>query len=93
MMNAHVRTSRDLRNKYSEIALILQNRDQVIITNKGRGEAVVIGIEDYAQYEQFLHHRYVMKALAEADEQAANPNTVLLSHDEVRTKLKEKYGF
>ena len=66
MLKTHVRPSRDLRNNYAELAGMVKEHDQVIITNNGKGEAVLIGIEDYAQYEEFLHRRYVAEELAKA---------------------------
>ena len=51
MMQTFVRPSRDLRNHYAEISEMLKDHDHVIITNHGRGESVLINIEDYAKYE------------------------------------------
>ena len=59
MMQTFVRPSRDLRNHYAEISEMLKDHDHVIITNHGRGESVLINIEDYAKDEEFLHQRYV----------------------------------
>ena len=73
MMQTFVRPSRDLRNHYAEISEMLKDHDHVIITNHGRGESVLINIEDYAKYEEFLHQRYVAEALAKAKQQAADP--------------------
>ena len=52
MMQTFVRPSRDLRNHYAEISEMLKDHDHVIITNHGRGESVLINIEDYAKYEE-----------------------------------------
>ena len=73
MMQTIVRPARDLRNHYAELSELLKDHDHIIITNRGRGESVLINIEDYAQYEAFLHQRYVAEALAEAKRQAAGP--------------------
>ena len=54
MMQMFVHSSRDLRNHYAEISEMLKDHDHVIITNHGRGESVLINIEDYAKYEEFL---------------------------------------
>ena len=75
MMQTFVRPSRDLRNHYAEISEMLRDHDHVIITNHGRGESVLINIEDYAKYEEFMHQRYVAEELAKAKQQAADPNT------------------
>ena len=92
MMQTHVRPSRDLRNHYAEIADMVKNHDHVIITNNGRGESVLINIEDYAKYEEFLHQRYVAEELAKARRQATNPDTEWVSHENVWEGLREQYG-
>ena len=81
-MNVHVRPVRDLRNKYPELADIVKNNDQVIITNKGRGEAVLINIDEYAAFEEYTHRRYIAAKLEEAEAAAADPNTKRFSHEE-----------
>ena len=80
MMQTFVRPSRDLRNHYAEISEMLKDHDHVIITNHGRGESVLINIEDYARYEEFLHQRYVAEALSKAKQQAADPDTQWADH-------------
>ena len=86
------RPSRDLRNHYAEISEMLKDHDHVIITNHGRGESVLINIEDYAKYEEFLHQRYVAEELAKAKQQAADPNTQWEDHDSVWGMLNKEYG-
>ena len=92
MLKTHVRPSRDLRNNYAELAGIVKDHDQVIITNNGRGEAVLIGMEEYSQYEEFMHRRYVAEELAKAKAQAEDPATRWEGHDAVWGNLREKYG-
>ena len=82
MLNVHVRPVRDLRNKYPELAEIINNHDQVIITNSGRGEAVLINIDEYAAFEEYTHMRFVAAKLAEAEAAAADPNTRRFTHEE-----------
>ena len=82
MYNTYARPSRDLRTHYADVIRDLQEHDQIIITNNGRGEAVLIGIDDFAEYEAFLHMRYVRERLAEAEAAAADPNVKWLSSEE-----------
>jgi prevent-host-death family protein len=82
MFNVHVKPSRELRNNYAQFSSILKDHDQIIITNKGKGEAVLISIEDYADYEAYLHRRYVREKLAEAEAAASKPDAVWLSQEE-----------
>ena len=91
MMQTFVRPSRDLRNHYAEISEMLKDHDHVIITNHGRGESVLINIEDYARYEEFLHQRYVAEALAKAKQQAADPDTQWADHENVWETLGKRY--
>ena len=91
MLQTYVRPARDLRNNYAELAGIVRENNHVIITNQGRGESVLIGIEEYARYEEYLHFRYVEQMLGEAERQAADPATKWVSHDDVWKRLREKY--
>ena len=91
MMQTFVRPSRDLRNHYAEISEMLKDHDHVIITNHGRGESVLINIEDYAKYEEFLHQRYVAEELAKAKQQAADPDTQWADHESVWKTLSKQY--
>lgn len=91
MLQTHVRPSRDLRNNYSELAGLVKEHNQVIITNNGRGEAVLIGIEDYAQYEEFLHRRYVAQELEKAEQEAKKEGMQWVEHGDVWKALREKY--
>jgi len=90
MLNVHVRPSRDLRNNYAELSKIVKDRDQVIITNNGRGEAVLIGIDEYAEFQEFAHHRYVQEKLTEAKKYAAQPDAVWLTDDEFWGELQNE---
>ena len=92
MMQTFVRPSRDLRNHYAEISGIIKEHNHVIITNQGRGESVLINIEDYAKYGEYLHQRYVAEELAKAKRQAADPNTQWQDHDSVWGTLSKEYG-
>ena len=91
MMQTFVRPSRDLRNHYAELSEMLKDHDHVIITNHGRGESVLINIEDYAKYEEFLHQRYVAEALAKAKQQAADPDKQWADHESVWETLSKQY--
>ena len=81
MFSTYARPSRDLRTHYADIIRELQEHNQILITNNGRGEAVLIGVDDYAAYEEFLHVRYVKKKLAEAEREAQNPDAWISLED------------
>ena len=40
---------------------------------------------------QYISDKVILEKLSEAEAQAADPNTVWLSHDEVFNKIREKY--
>ncbi|MCL2248624.1 MAG: type II toxin-antitoxin system prevent-host-death family antitoxin [Oscillospiraceae bacterium] len=81
MYNVHVRPVRDLRNNYPELVRIIKEQDQVIITNNGKGEAVLIDIDEYAEFEEYAHRRYIAAKLAEAEAEAAADST-RISHED-----------
>ena len=81
MFSTHVKAVRDLRNSYPEIASIIKERNNVIITNNGKSEAVIIPYEDFSKYEEYLHIRYVKEKLAEAEAIADNPDEWTSSED------------
>ena len=77
MFSTHVKAVRDLRNNYPEVAKIIKNQDHVIITNNGKSEAVVIPYEHLADYQEYLHVRYIDEKLAEAEALADNPDNYM----------------
>ena len=90
--STQIRTVRDLRNNFADIQRLLEDHDQVVITNNGRGAAVIIHYEDYATYEEYMREKYIMDRLDKAIKSLDDPNTVFVPHDEVWTAFKEKWG-
>lgn len=84
-----IRPVRDLRNNFPEIAKVIEDHTPVFITNNGRGTAVLINIEDYADYEAYLYDKYVLEKLAEAEQAAAQPGAVWHSFDDVMQEMRE----
>ena len=93
MFHSHVRPVRELRNNYPELVDIIKQRDHVIITNNGKSESVLISFDEFRRYEEYLHYRYIEEKLAEAEKEAADPNTRWLSHEEVWSDLREEFKF
>ena len=91
MPNTQVRPVRDLRNKYAEIEMYLKNHNPVIITKNGRGAAVLINIDDYAEIEEYLHIKYVNEKLKEAELEAAKSGAKWIDSKKVIKKLRDKY--
>jgi len=92
MYNTYARPARDLRNNYAEIIRMLKEHNQILITNNGKGEAVLISAEDYAGYEEYLHQRYILEKLKESEERAAMPGAKRYSAKEVLEESRKKYG-
>jgi prevent-host-death family protein len=91
MHNIQARPVRDLRNHYTEIESLLEDHDPVIITKNGRGAAVLINIEDYAEIEKYQHFLYVEEKLKEAEKEAASPGAEWENYKTVFKGLKKKY--
>ena len=90
MLNTYVRPSRDLRNNYADIIKSLEQHDHVIITNNGVGESVLIGIKDYAQYEEFLHRRFIYEELQKTKAEADEPSVKLHDAADVFARLEQR---
>jgi len=73
MYTSHVKAVRDIRQHYPEVSKILKRQDNVIITNNGKSEAVIIPFEQFEDYQEYAHKRYVAKKLAEADKAGQDP--------------------
>ena len=83
------RPVRDLRNKYSELAKIANSGNQILITNNGREETVLIGVECFRGYEAYLHRKFIKQELAKAKKKAKDPNAKWFSDEEVDAMLDE----
>ena len=84
----NIRPSADLRNKYSEMSnLCKETREPIFITVNGRGDTVLLSIEEYKQMQAELE---LLKNLAEAEDDVRN-NRVTPVKDtflELRKKLE-----
>ena len=90
--STQIRTSRDLRNNFADIQRLLEEHNQVVITNNGKGAAVIINYADYSAYEEYLREKYVLDRLDKALKSLDDPSTKLLSHDEVWSMLENEWG-
>jgi prevent-host-death family protein len=92
MRNVQVRPVRDLRNKYAEVESLIEAHDPVIITKNGRGSAVLLNIDDFAEVEEYLHYKYVAEKLDEAEAAATKPGARRTDYKTVIRSLKAKYA-
>ena len=90
MYNTIARPSCDLRNNYSDVIRSVKEHNQVLITNNGKGEAVLINADDYADYEEYLHVRYVKEKLEEAEARSEDPTVQWLTREEFFVKARAK---
>ena len=89
MHKLHVRPERDLRNNFSEISKLNQQRDAVILTNRGKASHVLLSFDEFEDYEEYRHNRYLVEKIKEAE---SDHDTGRRTHDEVWAALGEKYG-
>ena len=90
MLQTQVRPSRDLRNNYADIMRNLNNHDHVIITNNGVGESVLINIEDYAKYEEFLHRRFIYDELQKSKAKASTHEVEMKDASEIFSNIETR---
>ena len=85
-----IRPSSDLRNHYSEISRQChEERKPVIITVNGRGDTVILGLQDYYQMKSELE---LLRTLAEAEEDVVNGRAAPMqsTFDDIRKSLLER---
>ncbi|MDR2909628.1 MAG: type II toxin-antitoxin system Phd/YefM family antitoxin [Oscillospiraceae bacterium] len=76
MFQTQIKPSSQLRNNYAEmIKLVKERRAPVILTNNGKPDAVLVNMEDYAEFEKFMYRQYVREALAADDTSPAGRRT------------------
>jgi prevent-host-death family protein len=89
-MEANIRPSSDLRNHYNEISKqCKETRDAVIITVNGRGDTVVLGLQDYYQMKSELK---LLRILADAEDDVENGRIASMqdSFDDLRESLMKR---
>ncbi|MBE5955122.1 MAG: type II toxin-antitoxin system Phd/YefM family antitoxin [Lachnospiraceae bacterium] len=85
-----IRPSSDLRNHYNEISKqCREERKPVIITVNGRGDTVVMGLQDYYQMKEELE---LLRILADAENDVEHGRVAPMqgTFDDIRKKLMEK---
>lgn len=89
-METIVRPSADLRNHYNEISQEChEKRTPIIITKNGKGDTVVMGLQDYNQMRSELE---LLRTLAEAEEDAVNGRVAPIQQtfNDIRNSLLER---
>ncbi|MCL2109430.1 MAG: type II toxin-antitoxin system prevent-host-death family antitoxin [Oscillospiraceae bacterium] len=92
MYNTYARPARDLRNNYADIMRMVREHNRVLITQDGKSEAVLINAEDYAEYEEFLHNRYIVSELKKTEERIAAGEVGWISADEFFERERKSLG-
>jgi len=87
MHKLHVRPERELRNNFSEISKLNKQHDAVVLTNRGKASHVLLSFDEFDDYEEYRHNRYLMAKIKEAEEDSG-----LRSHEEVWQGLGKKYA-
>ena len=89
-METIVRPSADLGNHYNEISQEChEKRTPIIITKNGKGDTVVMGLQDYNQMQSELE---LLRTLAEAEEDAVNGRVAPIQQtfNDIRNSLLER---
>ena len=84
---SEIRPSSDLRNKYKEISSICKEKKKpVFITVNGRGDTVLLDIEEYEKMQEELE---MYKILAEAEEDIKNNRVYPIEN--LFTKIEKRF--
>ena len=87
MIMQNIRPSSELRNKYNEIStLCKETREPVYITVNGRGDTVILSIEQFNQMQAELE---LLKMLSEAEDDVRNGRVAPVedTFNDIRKKL------
>ena len=90
MSKTQVRPARDLRNNYADIVKMLKEHDHVVITNNGVGESVLISFDDFADYQEYLHHRFIYDELQKSKNEANDPSARLIAAADVFERIEQR---
>lgn len=86
----NIRPSSDLRNKYSEMStLCKESREPIYITVNGRGDTVLLGINEYRQTISELE---LLRILADSEDDVLNDRLTPAkdSFDQLRRNLLDR---
>ena len=81
MFEIHHRPSRDLRNNYIELAHLVRDHNDVVITNKGEIDLVLVNHDDWEEFKRFRFNQYILKKIREVEAVADDPATWISEED------------
>ena len=82
-----IRPVSDLRNNFKKISEVCHEEDEpVFLTKNGRGDMVVMSIEQYETQQALLKKK---KKLGKAEKESET-NATKTSHDDLMNELREK---
>lgn len=85
----NIRPSAELRNKYKEISDFCRDtREPVYITVNGRGDTVILNIEEY---NLMIKKMELLQMIVDAEADVKSGRT--MPADDVMQSLKQKYNF
>ncbi len=76
-----------MRNNYPELAEIVRDHNDVVITNKGEVDVVMVNPADWEEFKRFRHAQYVLKKIKEV-EALENDPSAWLTEEEFWQKAK-----
>ena len=86
MFEVHHRPSRELRNNYRQLAQIVREHNDVVITNNGEVDVVMVNPADWKEFKEFRYNQYILKKLKEVEIVANDPST-WISEEEFWDKI------
>ena len=81
MFEIHYRPSRELRNNYRQLAQIVHEHNDVVITSNGEIDAILVNPADWKEFKQFRYNQYILKKLKEVEIVAEDPTTWLTEEE------------
>ena len=74
----------------SEIGMDMTTAIDLLLRTIVREERIPFELRTQRSYQDEMHKRYIRQKLEKAKIEAADPNTIWLSHDDINAKLKQQ---
>jgi len=90
VVDTMVRPSTDTVSNYTDAVKTLAHHDHVIINDDGKNEFVLINMDMFVKFKEFLHRQYIYNELQQSKALLDDPNVKLTPHDDVIKLLRAK---
>jgi len=89
MVDTLARPSTDMVSNYTDAVKTLAHHDHVIINDDGKNEFVLITMDMFEKFKEFLHRQYMYNELQKSKALLDDPNARFYEEDEVFAEVEK----